>query len=157
MRFNEFKPIKYITPGDLVDKGASALKSLAKGTAGALGTIGAGAAKGVIKTAGAVLPDFDPLATTLTKGSRDKDKNNKPNDAAFNDERKIFKAALDKKLNNEPLSDQEIKNLQIGINKPWLEEMDNLEFKTALTKLIRKQTLSGAELVLIKQIQSKLS
>lgn len=157
MRFDEFKPIKYVTPGDVADKGVSALKSLAKGTAGALGTVGAASAKGLAKTVGAVLPDFDPLATTLTKGLTGKDKNDKSKTAAFNDERKIFKSTLDKKLNNEPLSDQEIKNLNIGINKPWIDEMNDPEFKSALTKMIRGQTLSGSELVLIKRIQTKLS
>ncbi len=153
MRFYEFELIKPKHPDELVDKGASAVKSVAKSTAsgakGILGTIGKGIAKGT----GMFFRDFDPAMQVLYK---DGDPNQPQKKAAGNMDRKNLKTSLGKALNNEPLDDNDRKNLKIGLNQGWFKDMEDPEFKSGLQKILNKQTPHGQEIVMLKRVHAKI-
>lgn len=153
MRFYEFDlPVPKHT-NDLVDKGASAAKSVAKktvsGTKGALGMAG----KGLAKVSGMLFKHFDPAMQDLYKdGDREKSQQQPSEDG-----RKKFKDALGKAMNKTLLGSEDENNLKIGLSQVYSADMKTEEFRTALEKLINKEVLSGKEVNLLKNVYSKLS
>jgi hypothetical protein len=154
MRFYEFDLIKPKHPDELVDKGVSAAKSVAKktisGTKSALGMAG----KGLAKVTGMVFRDFDPAMQDLYKDGDSKQ--NQTQKSVSDDSKKRFKNTLGKSLNNEFLTQDERNELKIGLTQGWFPSMQSPEFKTALEKLINKENLNGSELILLKRVHAKL-
>ena len=153
MRFYEFDlPIPKHT-NDLVDKGASAAKSVAKktisGTKGALGMAG----KGLAKVGGMVFKHFDPAMQDLY---RDGEPNSSQKQSSDEGQQR-FKNALGKAMNKTLLGSEDENNLKIGLSQAYSADMKTEEFRTALEKLINKDSLSGKEVILLKRVYSKLS
>ncbi len=153
MRFYEFEIIKPKHPDELVDKGVSSVKSVAKSTAsgakGVLGTIG----KGIAKGAGMFFRDFDPAMQVLYK---DGDPSQSQKQPAGSEDRKRLKNALGKALNNEPIDNNDRRDLKIGLNQGWFKDMEDPEFKSGIQKILNKQTPHGQELVMLKRVHAKI-
>jgi hypothetical protein len=148
MRFYEFELIKHKQPGEIADKGISAAKSAAGASKSALGSLGRGVARGV----GMFFKDFDPAMQMLYKDG-DLEQQKKPAGA---EDRKRLKNALGKVLNNEPIDDNDRRDLKLGLNREWFKDMEDPDFKSGIQKIIAKQTPQGQELVMLKRVHAKM-